>query len=103
MVCILNDDEYFVFHINSHLGSCQSQIDPCSSNGICLQLTINQFRCQCRTDFTGIFCQIPLITSTSNNINQCLCNNGGTCLSNGTCLCPNRFRGRFCQLSMFND
>jgi hypothetical protein len=57
--------------------------------------------CQCKTNYTGVFCQTPLFSNNITNTNACQCVNGGTCLANGTCLCRNRYRGKFCQLSMF--
>ena len=86
-----------------HSGSCQTQTNPCAGNGICLQISISQFTCQCRNDFTGTFCQTSLLASTSPAANLCQCVNGGTCLSNGSCLCSSSFQGRFCQLSMFDS
>ena len=82
------------------LGSCQNQTNPCSSNGICLQISSDQFICQCKTDYTGVLCQTSLFPSNTNILNLCRCVNGGVCLVNGTCLCPDRYRGKFCQLGL---
>ncbi|CAF3727659.1 unnamed protein product [Rotaria sordida] len=79
-------------------GSCENQTNPCSSNGICLQISSNQFICQCKTDYTGVMCQTPLFTPDINILNTCQCVNGGVCLINGTCSCSDRYRGKFCQL-----
>ncbi|CAF4553802.1 unnamed protein product [Rotaria sp. Silwood1] len=79
-------------------GSCENQTNPCSSNGICLQISRSQFICQCKTDYTGVVCQTPLFTPDINILNTCQCLNGGVCLINGTCSCPDRYRGKFCQL-----
>jgi hypothetical protein len=82
-------------------GLCQNQINPCSVNGICLQTSPTQYICQCKNNYTGVFCQTPLFSNNTTNTNSCQCLNGGTCLMNGTCLCTNRYRGKFCQLSMY--
>lgn len=83
------------------IGSCQSQPNPCSSNGLCLQVSSSQFLCQCKTDFTGILCQTALYSPNIDIFNTCQCVNGGVCSMNGTCICPNRYRGIFCQLGLF--
>jgi len=57
--------------------------------------------CQCKTNYTGVFCQTPLFSNNITNTNACQCVNGGTCLTNGTCSCTNLYQGKFCQLSMF--
>jgi hypothetical protein len=59
-----------------------------------------QFICQCKTDYTGVLCQTPLFSPNFNILNTCQCVNGGVCLNNGTCSCPDRYRGKFCQLSL---
>jgi len=59
-----------------------------------------QFICQCNTDYTGVFCQTQLFSPNFNILNTCQCVNGGVCLNNGTCSCPDRYRGKFCQLSL---
>ncbi|CAF5054929.1 unnamed protein product [Rotaria sp. Silwood1] len=84
-------------------GSCQNQANLCSVNGICLQTSTTQYICQCKNNYTGVLCQIPLFSNNSTNTNSCQCVNGGICLTNGTCLCTNLYRGKFCQLSMFSN
>ncbi|CAF4401306.1 unnamed protein product, partial [Rotaria sordida] len=79
-------------------GSCQNSTNLCSSNGICLQTSTTQYICQCKNDYTGVLCQTPLFSNNSANTNLCECMNGGTCLANGTCLCTDLYRGKFCQL-----
>ncbi|CAM4742153.1 unnamed protein product [Rotaria magnacalcarata] len=80
-------------------GTCQNLANSCSSNGICLQITAAQFICQCKNNYTGLICQIPLFSNATANPNSCQCANGGTCLTNGTCICTDLYRGRFCQLN----
>lgn len=80
-------------------GTCQMQQNPCSPNGLCLQISATQFACQCQNNYTGILCQIPSFSNNMTNTNPCQCINGGTCLSDGTCVCSDSYRGRFCQLS----
>ncbi|CAF4740393.1 unnamed protein product [Rotaria sp. Silwood1] len=80
-------------------GSCQNQANLCSVNGICLQTSTTQYICQCKNNYTGVLCQIPLFSNNSTNTNSCQCVNGGICLTNGTCLCTNLYRGKFCQLN----
>ncbi len=84
-------------------GSCQNQLNPCSLNGICLQISATQYICQCFMNYTGILCQTSLFSNNITNTNSCQCVNGGTCLMNGTCLCTNLYRGRFCQLSKIRN
>ncbi|CAF4242013.1 unnamed protein product, partial [Rotaria magnacalcarata] len=43
-------------------GSCESQISPCSSNGICLQISSSHFLCQCNPDYTGVLCQTAIFS-----------------------------------------
>ncbi|CAF3778690.1 unnamed protein product [Adineta steineri] len=89
-----------VYHsIFFFLGSCHDQKDPCSSNGICLQTSPMQFICQCKPDYTGVLCQIPLFSADITIFNICQCVNGGICLSNGSCLCSEHYQGKFCQLT----
>jgi len=78
------------------LGACENETNPCSSNGICLQISSTQFICQCKPEYTGILCQISLFSS---DINTCQCLNGGICLNNGTCLCLNGYIGTHCDMS----
>ncbi|UJR31031.1 hypothetical protein I4U23_018540 [Adineta vaga] len=80
-------------------GSCQNQTNPCSSNGICIQTSTTQYTCQCKNNYTGVFCQTTLGENNIILANLCQCQNGGTCLANGTCLCSSLFRGKFCQIN----
>jgi hypothetical protein len=80
-------------------GACQNQTNPCSLNGICLQISLTQFICQCKPDYTGVLCQISLFSSNINNLNTCQCLNGGICLHNGTCSCLNGYIGSRCDMS----
>ena len=81
-------------------GSCQNQTNLCTSNGICVQLSATQYTCQCKNNYTGVYCQTPLGDNNSGLSNSCQCLNSGTCLTNGSCLCSNLYRGKFCQISM---
>ncbi|CAF1005451.1 unnamed protein product [Adineta ricciae] len=80
-------------------GSCQNQTNPCTSNGICIQLSATQYMCQCKNNYTGVYCQTPLGDNNTGLSNSCQCLNSGTCLTNGSCLCSNLFRGKFCQIN----
>lgn len=96
--CILK----FCFFINLISGACENETNPCSSNGICLQISSTQFICQCKPEYTGILCQISLFSSSMNNYNTCQCLNGGICLNNGTCSCLNGYIGTRCDMSKRN-
>ncbi|CAF1091235.1 unnamed protein product [Adineta ricciae] len=80
-------------------GSCENQTDPCSSHGICLQISSTHFICQCKAGYTGVLCQTSLFSPNINIFNVCQCLNGGVCSSNATCSCPENYRGKYCQLT----
>lgn len=82
-----------------NLGACENETNPCSSNGICLQISPSQFICQCKPEYTGILCQISLFSS---DFNTCQCLNGGICLNNGTCSCLNGYIGTRCDMSKWS-
>ncbi|UJR15629.1 hypothetical protein I4U23_002566 [Adineta vaga] len=79
-------------------GSCENQTDPCSSHGNCLQISSTHFICQCKAGYTGVLCQTALFSPSINILNMCQCLNGGVCLSNTSCSCPERYRGKYCQI-----
>ena len=69
--------------------------NPCANNGLCISL-INDYRCVCLNDFTGINCE-----QTSNECLSNPCLNHGTCIDgiwNYTCQCPIGFTGSNCQI-----
>lgn len=89
-----------LFLLYSIIGHCHDEINPCTPNGICLQVSATHFLCQCNPDYTGALCQTAIYAPDVNILNACKCVNGGVCSMNGTCSCPDHYRGKFCQLGL---
>ncbi len=71
--------------------------NPCANNGLCVSL-INDYRCVCLDDYTGLNCE-----ETSNECLSNPCLNNGTCIDqvwNYTCQCPMGFTGSNCQIAI---
>ncbi|XP_055855772.1 fat-like cadherin-related tumor suppressor homolog isoform X2 [Episyrphus balteatus] len=80
------------------LGICGTQ--PCFNGGICKNIGINNFECQCHPRFTGPFCKDDLDPCSSS---PCLF--GGKCHAevsgNYSCSCPAGMSGKRCEFGRF--
>ncbi|GAB6032299.1 hypothetical protein CHUAL_010938 [Chamberlinius hualienensis] len=86
--------------------NCDINLDPCSNGGSCLNnatcvnLTEGNFTCQCKTGFSGQFCEVD-----NNECELEPCTNGGTCVDrpgNFSCLCPPMYGGQICA-DLYDD
>ncbi|XP_060576284.1 protein serrate-like [Ruditapes philippinarum] len=68
--------------------------NPCENNGTCTDEP-NGFKCDCKSDYTGIMCQSKVQPCGSNP-----CRNGGICLDMQNafmCLCASTYAGEMCE------
>lgn len=71
-------------------------MNTCFNGGTCTTShTLNQYtvECICPTGFSGSRCQI----TGSNTANNCLCQNGAICQTDGSCRCLANFYGVKCE------
>lgn len=66
-------------------------VDSCEANGQCWLDDFMQPRCKCSNNAYGTRCE----NQESCQINSC--KNGGKCLRNGLCSCPNGWGGIYCD------
>ncbi|CAF1287576.1 unnamed protein product [Adineta steineri] len=94
---------------------CTANSNLCNNGGTCVITSNNDFRCLCRSGFTGIRCDdiesgsFAIVRKSAKNSfeklnNACPinpCYNGGTCSivldSAFKCACPPNFKGMFCE------
>ncbi|XP_072540201.1 sushi, nidogen and EGF-like domain-containing protein 1 isoform X2 [Salminus brasiliensis] len=89
------------------INECESM--PCLNGGVC-EDRVNNYTCTCAANFTGSHCETEIETelvvvtnssTTDNQTEECLCQNGGVCIDvNGTCECPSGFTGLYCQFEV---
>lgn len=77
-----------------NIDECRQEVDPCSSNGICID-EVNQFRCECNPGYKGDRCQ--------ETVDMCLsspCQNKAKCINHRTdysCICEPGWEGKNCD------
>lgn len=84
--------------------------NPCKNYAACRTYDNGDFfSCFCQTGYTGRFCEIPPVSSTTTTLSpstkdECQpnpCFNNGFCISNNGrftgCFCPPNFSGIYCQ------
>ncbi|RNA38761.1 A disintegrin and metallo ase with thrombospondin motifs 3-like [Brachionus plicatilis] len=88
--------------------SCADAPDICENGATCINTgsSMNKlfgFRCECRSGFTGEYCESKILSNPCNS-NPCL--NGGTCFSFTQhfymCLCQSSCSGLNCASCLFN-
>ncbi|XP_012936519.1 uncharacterized protein LOC101859925 [Aplysia californica] len=94
-----------------HVEILECETKPCLNGGQCEDL-IGAYSCSCPPEFTGLNCEVelnprsqtPEVTTPIPSTDPCygvVCENGGTCIQNGTneymCLCQGRYTGARCQ------
>ncbi|RNA04658.1 delta 4 [Brachionus plicatilis] len=89
------------------IGLCSSS--PCKNGASCIQLGYNLAICLCKSEFSGIYCDIPKTTTRSTTVTTTplalctpeVCKNSGTCVqinqNLAICICAPGFFGEYCQ------
>ncbi|RZF34933.1 hypothetical protein LSTR_LSTR011427 [Laodelphax striatellus] len=104
--CISRPDRYQC-HCAARYSGNNCEIDngspclknPCKNNGICQETPIGDYYCQCRSGFTGQYCDTEITARLCDNSP---CKHGGTCTVNPLsgqyeCQCPPGYTGRDCH------
>ncbi|XP_018585658.2 protein kinase C-binding protein NELL2-like [Scleropages formosus] len=68
---------------------CQDEQNGCDENALCFN-TVQGHRCSCKPGYAGngTFCKA---------LCEGRCRNGGTCISENTCICQQGFTGKMCE------
>lgn len=93
------------------LALCPATSNICQNGGACFIQNGATIICKCQPNFTGAFCETPLLTTTTTTtvaaVALCpttpiVCKNGGTCfILNGStikCQCPPNYTGTYCDI-----
>ena len=94
----LNKRNYFYFtgwHCEYANTPCERS--PCFNGGSCKESSDNTFICECPPNYLGSMCEqhVCLVDSP--------CRNNGMCVFDGSCICPEGFKGEHCEINMCKE